>query len=440
MSDTKEARAERPQDRVAKALTEIPETTKTSEEIEDRLIKARIEMLISAPFFGNLATRLRFKDATEWCPTLATDGRYFYYNRNFVDALSDGEIVFGVGHEVLHCVHDHFDVARRGNRDPRLWNIANDYVINADLIDAKVGEEIKLVQICFDWKYRGMISEEIYDDLFKQAEEEGRVIEVESFDMHLDREEGDDEGAQGQGGEANSEGGDKNGPAKYTAEEKEQISQEFKNATMQAAKAAGAGNLPGGVKRALDHLLNPQLDWRQLIAMQIQSVIRSDYTMMNPSRKGLNEGFYLPGMDRETTIDVAISMDVSGSIYDEMLRDFLSEVKGIMDQYNDFRIHLFCFDTEVHNPVTFTPHNMEEFLEYDIQGGGGTEFDCVFDYMKEAGIVPKKHIMFTDGYPWGSWGDENYCDTLFIVHGSGYGGKTPVAPFGITVPYTRDDD
>jgi len=440
MSDTKQARQETAKDRVAKALTEIPATDLTSEQIEDKLIKARIEMLISAPFFGNLATRLRFKDATEWCPTLATDGRYFYYNRNFVAALSDAEIVFGIGHEVLHCVYDHFDVNRRGNRDPRLWNIANDYVINADLIDAKIGEEIKLVQICFDWKYRGMVSEEIYDDLFKQAEEEGRVIEVESFDMHLDREEGDDEGAQGQGGEANSEGGDKDGPAKYTAEEKEQISQEFKNATMQAAKAAGAGNLPGGVKRALDHLLNPQLDWRQLIAMQIQSVIRSDYTMMNPSRKGLNEGFYLPGMDRETTIDVAISMDVSGSIYDEMLRDFLSEVKGIMDQYNDFRIHLFCFDTEVHNPVTFTPHNMEEFLEYDIQGGGGTEFDCVFDYMKEAGIVPKKHIMFTDGYPWGSWGDENYCDTLFIVHGSGYGGKTPVAPFGITVPYTRDDD
>lgn len=440
MSDTKQARQETAKDRVAKALTEIPATDLTSEQIEDKLIKARIEMLISAPFFGNLATRLRFKDATEWCPTLATDGRYFYYNRNFVAALSDAEIVFGIGHEVLHCVYDHFDVNRRGNRDPRLWNIANDYVINADLIDAKIGEEIKLVQICFDWKYRGMVSEEIYDDLFKQAEEEGRVIEVESFDVHLDRDEGDDEGAQGDGGEANSEGGDKDGPAKYTAEEKEQISQEFKNATMQAAKAAGAGNLPGGVKRALDHLLNPQLDWRQLIAMQIQSVIKSDYTMMNPSRKGLNEGFYLPGMDRETTIDVAISMDVSGSIYDEMLRDFLSEVKGIMDQYNDFRIHLFCFDTEVHNPVTFTPHNMEEFMEYDIQGGGGTEFDCVFDYMKEAGIVPKKHIMFTDGYPWGSWGDENYCDTLFIVHGSGYGGKTPVAPFGITVPYSRDDD
>ena len=399
MSDTKQAKAEQPKDRVAEALYEIPETSLTSTEIEDKLIKARIEMLISAPFFGNLATRLRFKDATEWCPTLATDGRYFYYNRNFVAAMSDAEIVFGIGHEVLHCVYDHFDVIRRGDRDPRLWNIANDYVINADLIDAKIGEEIKLVKICYDWKYRGMVSEEVYDDLFEQAKEEGRVMDMESFDMHLDRDDGDDDGAQGEGGEANSEGGDKNGPARYTAEEKDQISQEFKNATMQAAKAAGAGNLPGGVKRALDHLLNPQLDWRQLIAMQIQSVIKSDYTYQTPSRKGLNEGFYLPGMDRETTIDVAISMDVSGSIYDTMLRDFLSEVKGIMDQYTDFRIHLFCFDTEVHNPVTFTPHNMEEFLEYDIQGGGGTEFDCVFDYMKEAGIVPKKHIMFTDQLP-----------------------------------------
>ena len=442
MTDTKQAKTktEQPKDRVAEALYEIPETSLTSVEIEDKLIKARIEMLISAPFFGNLATRLRFKDATEWSPTLATDGRYFYYNRNFVAAMSDAEVVFGIGHEVLHCVYDHFDAIRRGDRNPRLWNIANDYVINADLIDAKIGEEIKLVKICFDWKYRGMLSEEIYDDLFKQMEEEGRIIDIESFDVHLDRDDGDDDGAQGEGGEANSEGGDKNGPAKYTAEEKEQIKQEFQSATMQAAKAAGAGNLPGGVKRILDHLLNPQLDWRQLIAMQIQSIIRSDYTYQTPSRKGLNEGFYLPGMDRETTIDVAISMDVSGSIYDEMLRDFLSEVKGIMDQYTDFRIHLFCFDTDVHNPQTFTPHNMEEFLEYDIQGGGGTEFDCVFDYMKEEGIVPKKHIMFTDGYPWGSWGDENYCDTLFIVHGSGYGGKAPVAPFGTTVPYTREDD
>ena len=438
MSDISEAKQESAKDRVAKPLKEIPETTLASAEVEDRLIKARIEMLMSAPFFGNLATRLKLKDATAWCPTLATDGKFFYYNRNFVAAMSDGECVFGMGHEILHCVYDHFDVDRRGDRDPRLWNIANDYVINADLIDANIGEQIKLVDICFDWKYRGMVSEEIYDDLFKQAEEEGRVINVEPLDIHLDRTEGDDEGS-GQSNKGNQDSDGEDGPAKYTAEEKENIKQEFQNAVMQSAKAAGAGNLPSGVKRMLDKLLNPQLDWRELLAMQIQSVVRSDYTMMNPSRKGLNEGFYLPGMDRETTIDIVAALDMSGSIMDEMAMDFLSEFKGIMDQYTDFKIHLVCFDTEVHNPVVFTQNNMEEFLDYELAGGGGTDFDCVYNWMKEEGIQPKKLVMFTDGYPWDSWGDESYCDALFIVHGGGYGGRSPEAPFGITVPYTREE-
>tara|TARA_Y100000287_G_C13955317_1_gene226095 strand:- start:54 stop:554 length:501 start_codon:yes stop_codon:yes gene_type:complete len=161
--------------------------------------------------------------------------------------------------------------------------------------------------------------------------------------------------------------------------------------------------------------------------------------MMNPSRKGLNEGFYLPGMDRETTIDIVAALDMSGSIMDEMAMDFLSEFKGIMDQYTDFKIHLVCFDTEVHNPVVFTQNNMEEFLDYELAGGGGTDFDCVYNWMKEEGIQPKKLVMFTDGYPWDSWGDESYCDALFIVHGGGYGGRSPEAPFGITVPYTREE-
>ena len=438
--DTTMAKSETPKDRVRKTKVDIPETTKSAAEIQDILIKARIDMLMEAPFFGNLATRLHLVDATKWCPTLATDGKNFYYNRNFVAAMTHAENVFGFGHEILHCVYDHFDVDRRGDRNPMLWNIANDYVINADLIDANIGEQIKLVDICYDWKYRGMVSEEIYDDLFDELEKNGQIKYVDSFDVHLDRESGDDDGSgegQPKPGDPGNDGTD--GPIKYTNEEKENAQTEFKNAVMQSAKAAGAGNLPGGVRKMLDKLLNPQLDWRQLLAMQIQSVIRSDYNWMTPSRKGMSEGIYLPGLDRETTIDIALALDMSGSISDEMTVDFLSEVKGIMDQYTDFKIHLFCFDTEVHNPQSFDQTTMEEFMDYELAGGGGTDFDCCFNYMKEEGIVPKKFIMFTDGYPWDSWGDETYCDTLFIVHGSGYGGETPTAPFGITVPYTRDE-
>ena len=415
----------------------IPETNKSSKEIEEILITARIDMLMTAPFFGNLATRLVLVDATEWCPTAATDGKYFYYNRHFTDALYPEEVVWLFGHEILHCVYDHMDPNRRGDRNPMLWNIANDYVNNLDLEYARIGERIRkqIIEVCFDTKYKDMTSEEVYDKIYEKMKENGQIVEV-NFDMHLDREDGDDEGS---GQEGDNDG--TKGPVKFSAEEKENIKQEFQNAVMQSAKAAGeAGNLPSGVKRMLDKLLNPQLDWRQLLAMQIQSVIRSDYNFNVVSRKGLDSGIWLPGMDRETTIDVAIFIDLSGSILDEMARDFLSEVKGIMDQYNDYRIHIACFDTSVHNPQVFTPHNMEEFEDYDLVGGGGTDFNCCFDWMKEEGIQPKKMIMFTDGYPFGSWGDETYCDSLFIVHDGGYSrSQTPEAPFGITVKYTRTE-
>ena len=424
------------------AEVNIPETKLTTAQVEDQLIKARVNMLINLPFFGTLATRLNFVDSTAWCPTLATDGKNFYYNKHFVAAMSPEEQIFGVGHEVLHNVYDHLNTDIIGNRDRRLCNIAQDYVINNDLIDAQCGEVITLVQICQDWKYRGMHWMEVYDELFKQAEEEGRVIDVKTLDMQRDSNgQGESEGEEaGEGddpaGTGNNDG--TNGPIKYTKEEKEIIANEMKNAVVNSAKVAGAGNLPAGVKRLVKDLLNPQLDWRELLAMQIQSVVKSDYTFSTPSRKGMDAGIWLPGMDREQTIDIALALDMSGSIMDEMARDFLSEVKGIMDQYTDFKIHLFCFDTEVHCPAVFTQNNMDEFMDYELGGGGGTEFDCCFDYMKEEGIVPKKFIMFTDGYPWGSWGDENYCDTLFVVHGGGYGGKTPESPFGITVPYERE--
>jgi predicted metal-dependent peptidase len=105
-----------------------------------------------------------------------------------------------------------------------------------------------------------------------------------------------------------------------------------------------------------------------------------------------------------------------------------------MDQYEDFSIKVWCFDTKVYNYAEFTQDNVEELLEYEPMGGGGTDFEVNWDYMKENGIEPKKFVMFTDGYPWGSWGDENYCDTLFIVKGN----TSAQSPFGQTVIYEKD--
>lgn len=413
-----------------------PDSTKSNADIEDILITARVKMLLNNAFFGSLACRLNFIDATAWCPTAATDGRNFYYNRHFTDALftrDPQQVVFLIGHEVLHCVHDH--MGRRGDRHPQLWNIANDFCVNGDLVDASVGTKIDLVEILHDSKYRGMFSEEIYDQLWEEAEQEGRIKYVNSFDMHLDPDGNGDGEPQDAPGEGDNDGS--KGPIQYSQDERDSISHDFRQAVEQAARANGAGNLPAGIKRMMDSLLNPQLDWRELLAMHIKSVLKNDYTFQRFSRKGLESGIFLPGMDNDQTIDIAIAIDMSGSISDTMARDFLSEVKGIMDQYTDFKIHLFCFDTQVHNPQEFNMSNMDDFMYYELAGGGGTDFDCCWNFMKDRDIQPQRFVMFTDGYPWNSWGDEDYCETLFIVHGGGYG-ETPTAPFGITVPYTRE--
>ena len=402
---------------------------KLDREIREKLITARVGLLLRASFFGNLATRLKLVNADEWCPTAATDGRNFYYNSRFVDMLKPKEVEFLFGHEVLHCVYDHF--GRRGDRDPQLFNIANDYCVNADLKKHRVGEFITSVPCLYDPKYQDMSSEEIYDILYENAEkiDIGSLID-KMLDEHLDG-EGDGEGP----GKDGDKPGSGMGRPKLSAEERQKIKDEFKEAVLAAAAASdGAGNLPAGVKRIIQDMTAPKMNWRELIRMQLESTIKSDYTWLRSSRRGWHMDAVMPGMKLEPMIDIAISIDASGSMGEAILKDVLSEVAGIMEQFPNYRIHVVSFDTEVYNPQQFDSENLDDITEYEVMGGGGTDFDCVFNYFKENEIEPKRHIMFTDGYPCGSWGDENYCDTVFIMHGT----TSIVPPFGQFAYYEEE--
>jgi predicted metal-dependent peptidase len=389
--------------------------------------------LLRASFFGNLATRLKMINADEWCATAATDGRCFYYNSRFIKMLRPKEIEFLFGHEVLHCVYDHF--GRRGDRDPQLWNIANDFCVNADLKKHKVGELITSVPCLYDPKYDGMSSEEVYDELFKNVKKINinQLID-KMIDEHMDGEEG--EGEEGEDGNQSSKGGDKSGKGrpKLSDEEREKVRDEIKEAMMAAAQTCDAGNIPLGVKRLIQDLTEPKMNWRELLRMQIESTIKSDYTWMKASRKGWHVDAIMPGMKTAETIDIAIAIDTSGSISSEQARDFLSEIRGIMETFDNYRIHLFTFDTEVYNPQQYNSDTLEDIEEYDIQGGGGTAFEAIFDYLKDAELEPKRLVVFTDGYPGSTWGDENYCDTVWIIHGD----KNPDPPFGTWALYEED--
>jgi predicted metal-dependent peptidase len=203
-----------------------------------------------------------------------------------------------------------------------------------------------------------------------------------------------------------------------------------------AVQSTGAGNVPGEIARMIKDLTEPKMNWRELLRQQIQSTIRSDYTFSRPSRKGQMSGAILPGMNVQDTIDICIAIDMSGSIGDIQGRDFLSEIKGIMDEFPDYKITVWCFDTKVYNEEDFTADGGENLEEYELMGGGGTDFMCNWTYMRENDIQPKKFLMFTDGYAWDSWGEDDYCDTVFIIHSNR--DKTLQAPFGHTAHYEEE--
>jgi predicted metal-dependent peptidase len=393
-----------------------PTDAKVDREVREKLITARVGLLLRASFFGNLATRLKLVNADEWCGTAATDGRNFYYNSRFIKMLRPKEVEFLFGHEVLHCVYDHF--GRRGNRDPQLFNIANDFAVNADLIKHRVGEKITTVPCLHDPKYDGLSSEEIYDLLYEKADKisMGDLLD-KLIDEHLDGEgdgDGDDEG-------------DGKGRPKLSDADRQAIRDEIKEAMLAAAATTdGAGNIPAGVKRLIQELTEPKMNWRELLRMQLESTIKSDYTWMRASRKGWHMDAVMPGMKLDPMIDIAVALDASGSISESMLKDFLGEVQGIMDSFPAYKIHVVTFDTEAYNPAQYNSENLDDICDYEVKGGGGTDFDCVFNYLKENEIEPKRLVMFTDGYPFGSWGDENYTDTVFILHGT----TTIVPPWG----------
>ena len=398
---------------------------KTDAVAREKLTTARIGLLLKAPFFGQLATRMTLTNADAWCGTAATDGRKFYYNSAFVDKMPLKQLEFLVGHEILHAVYDH--MGRRGDRQPRLSNIAADYCVNQDLIEQRIGEKISVCPILFDNKFKDMSYEEVYDYLYQNAKKINiDQLEQMILDDHLEEE--DENGNGGSGDDGDEQGGKR---PRLSKEERDAIKDEIKGAVIAAAQSAGAGNLPSGVKRLLRDLTEPVIGWKELLQQQIQSTIKNDYTWARPSRKGWHMDAIMPGLKPGEMIDVCIAMDQSGSISEEDSKAFLGEIKGIMEAFDEYKITLWCFDTEIYNVQTYTSDNIDDIMEYEPAGGGGTDFMANWEFMKENAIEPKKFIMFTDGMPFGEWGEEQYCETVWIIKGNP--GCEP--PWGIWAHY-----
>lgn len=381
-------------------------------DLETKLSAARTRLILDKPFLGALVLRLPMLEADErWCRTTATDARAFYYNADFIDALTLEQTQFVLAHEALHCALSHF--ARRLHRDKYRWDIACDLAINPLLIAEQLEPcpgALHLVE------FEGMTAEEIYPCI---AESE----QMNTHDQHIyDQGESStggspDNGSDGQPDEspASDAGGQTqprqpaakrepmedaeltgvSQPAPLTANEREQLAVQWAQRLAGAhQQAMQAGKMGGELGRMIGQLLQPRIPWRMLLAKYMTITAREDYNWARPSRR---EGDAILPSLRSNELKVVIGLDTSGSISAEEMRQFISEIDAIKGQANA-RITLLACDAVLAADGPWIAEPWEQLqLPREFKGGGDTDFRPVFDWVVQHDTHCDLLIYFTDG-------------------------------------------
>lgn len=371
-----------------------------------KLAAARTRLIMERPFLGALVMHLPLKVGGDGCATTGTDAQAFYFNPKFVENLSLAQTQFVLAHEAMHCAMGH--PQRRNHRMKRRWDVACDHAVNLILIEE--GLKPPLHGILADQNFMTLSAEEIYPLIPEDTPEE-------SFDQHLfdnDNEQGaspdqderqdDPEGGEagGQGKEGQSEAEQQQGsgsqasqkPNELSPSEREELAEQWKNRLAAAAQAARqAGKLSQSMMRWVDGLLAPSLPWRALLARFFAINQRDDYSWRRPSRR---EGdALLPRLSSEG-IEVVAAIDTSGSISDDELREFVTELDALKGQVRA-RVTLLACDNHVagNAPWEFEPWDTMQ-LPADLEGGGGTDFRPVFDWVEHENRSPDMLVYFTD--------------------------------------------
>lgn len=374
-----------------------------NEDIRKKITRARSQLILHKPFFGYLATYL-IPVEDDGCPTMGTDGKYLYYNPNFVDSL-DMETLQGVlAHEVFHPAFGH--IWRRGARDPIRWNIATDALDNCWILaegfklpsgvilsgaSHQEIEEVKKLSV-----------EEVYEKLKvpplggkgagkgkDKQKDKGATISTQSGDVNADGEQFDDHSVW-----------DKKKDSEGWLEKTKKMEQEWRECVSRArqiVKSQGKGM--GSVDELIDELLEPALDWRQWLRNFVLSSTMTDYRICPPNKKHLWRGIYLPSTWGEE-VEVTFVTDTSGSMGTDEIKDALSELKGILDQFSSFRVWYVECDWDIQRILELTPYSYELDEIKKVKGRGGTQFPVskIAQAIEEKGGNVTCLVYFTDGY------------------------------------------
>ena len=364
---------------------------------EQRVSKAVVDIMAN-PKYTALAGVLmigerRVETDPAKCPTAYTNGKNEVYGADFIADLNDKQLRFLILHEVYHKLYRHLTTWQHlYKEDAQLANMACDYVINVKIADDNEQDKFatmdgKLKCGCFDEKYRGWDSAQVFNDLKQQGDDA----------------QGDGDG-QGQGfdehGWGEAEG--------MTADEQRDLARDIDEAIRQGALVAGKTG--SGGDRDLAELLTPQVDWREVLREFVQTTCAgTDYsTWRRPNRRYIGAGAYMPSGISESVGELIVAVDTSGSIGQRELSVFLSEIKEICDTVHPEAIRLLYWDTEVCADERYVGAECDDLAKSTKPaGGGGTDVRCVTDYITQEQIKAQACIVLTDGYLYGGWGQWN---------------------------------
>jgi len=376
--------------------------TVSIESLENKLAAARTRLILDKPFLGALVLRLPMQAANpDWCPTSATDARKFYYNPEYVDGLNLSQLQFVLAHEALHCALSHF--ARRGHRNKMRWDMACDHAINPLLLKENFSSPHG---VWVEEGYLGMTAEEIYPMIDENSSDEpmdGHLYDDSDHDSPpppspLPPQENQDSSGQNQ---TDKQADDVDGghdplaqqPPPLAHEERDQLEIQWQQRLAGAAQQAKqAGKLDEEMARLVDHLLQPRLPWRMLLARYMSLSAHDDYSYMRPSRR---EGEAILPSLRSQQMNMVVALDVSGSVSDVEIAQCVAEVNAIKGQARA-QVTLLSCDREItETPICFEAWEPCEVPKV-IQGGRGTNFVPVFEWIDRQDVAPDVLLYFTD--------------------------------------------
>lgn len=373
-------------------------------ELVNKLTTARASLLLKAPFYGTLLMHLKFGLAE--CETACTDMKRILWDPLFLRRITLEEVQFVMLHEVMHCVLDH--IHRGKGKIHKLYNLAADIVVNSNIMQTYGVKEFQVdgesaMHLAPDGiEGREYTADQVYEMLVRKYKNllndvDALCEEVSSeYGIEIDNHEIWD-----------------------VIPVSPELSEEWKAAIKDAAKKCfSLDNRPSLVRKLLDSEdYNPILNWRQVLHDFIQIVTDSyDFDFAPPDRRFSTGEFILPSfleMDGEAIENLWVLIDSSGSIDDKTLTMILKEIESSINQFSYLHAKISCFDTSVTEPVEF--ENVEGLAKLKIEGGGGTSFKCIFDFLKDNMMAepPMAIVIITDGYS--RYPDENAAMAIPVL-------------------------